>query len=122
MIDLPPSLRLHGIYDGSGAHVGGAYEPLIVDGRITDAYSDCLSQRPAARLICGPTCDEPLRDLALVWMMPAEPELLTVWSVMLPDLVHALDTGASVSLHAATEDSINAVCAAVTPLLGGGHA
>ena len=122
MIQLPPSLQLHGIYDGSGAHLGGVYEPLIVNGRVTDAYTDCLSVRPAARLVCGPTCDEPLRDLGLVWMMPAEPELLAVWPALLPHLVHALDTGASISLHAVGEDSINAVCDAMSPLLGGGHA
>ena len=94
----------------------------MVDGEVTKAYIDCLSLRPATRLVCGPTCDEPLRDLGLVWMMPAEPELLAVWPDMLPHLVHALDAGTSISLHAEGEDSINAVCAAVSPLLGGGHA
>ncbi len=122
MIELPPSLRLHGIYDESGAHLGGVYEPLMVDGQVTEAYIDCLSLRPSARLICGPTCDEPLRDLGLVWMMPAETELLVVWPAILPHVVQMLDAGASISLHAITEDNINAVCAAVSPLLGGWHA
>ncbi len=54
-------------------------------------------------------------------MMPAEPNLLAIWPDMLPRLVHAIDGGLSVSLHAVAEDSINAVCAAMSPFLGGGH-
>ncbi len=36
---LPPELRDQGLYDASSCHLGGLYEPLMIDGRTTGALA-----------------------------------------------------------------------------------
>ena len=120
---LPLSADMEALYDASGCHLGGIYSPLMVDGKLTETHAGCLATRPAERLIWyGALCSAPTEHLALVWMAPVGVNPLVVSPAVLPYLVQALDAGTSVQLHASSEEAINATCAALSPLLGGGHA
>ena len=120
---LPPELRDQGLYDASGCHLGGLYEPLMVDGQLTGALAVMRAARPAERLIWHNLgCQNPQADLGLLWAMPATPNPLAVTLGVLGYLVAAIDAGQSVKLHAVDEAAIDTVCAQVAPMVGGGHA
>jgi hypothetical protein len=122
MLHLPAELE--DLYDGTtGRHLGGIYPPLLADGALTETYAGCTSTRPAQLLIYrAAVCPAPAQSLALVWMAPAGSNPLAVSPAVLPYLVQALDAGASVKLHASSDEAIIATIAAVEPMLGGWHA
>ena len=114
---------LEALFDADGEHLGGVYDPIMVDGELTPAHAHNLATRPAHRLLWNPpVCAEPFDRLGLVWMAPPGANPLAVSPTVLPRLVQALDAGESISIHAETEDAIDAVCSYVNPWLGGGHA
>ncbi len=119
---LPNRDYLEALFTADGDHLGGVYAPIMVDGNLTPAHAQNLATRPACRLLWNPpVCAEPFDRLGLVWMASgANP--LAVSPAVLPRLVQVLDAGESISVHAETEDAIDAICAGVAPLLGGGHA
>ena len=120
---LPPELRDQGLYDAFGCHLGGLYEPLMVDGQLTGALAVMRAALPAERLIWhNMACRDPHTDLGLLWAMPATPNPLAVTLGVLGYLVAAIDAGQSVKLHAVDEAAIDVVCAQVAPMVGGGHA
>ena len=120
---LPPELRDQGLYDASGCHLGGLYEPLMVDGQLTGALAVMRAALPAERLIWhNVACRDPQTDLGLLWAVPATPNPLAVTLGVLGYLVAAIDAGRSVKLHAVDEAAIDVVCAQVASMVGGGHA
>ncbi len=122
---LPLPAATEALYDSTGRHLAGCYAPLMEAGALTPAHAACVATRPAESLVWDARfCPDPLQHLGLVWMLPASPGVnpLTVSPAVLPYLVQALDAGCSVKMHAGDLDAINTVCAAVAPLLGGGHA
>ena len=121
-MQLPPEMAQHGLYDETGRHLGGLYQSLMVDGRLTPAHTAVMACRPVQRLFWDyRTCSDPASNLALVWAMSLDPNpLATGWGVI-PYLVQVLDAGQSVQLHAAGEDEINRLCAVLAGLVGGGH-
>ena len=119
---LSPSPLPLALFDSTGRHLWNQYPPLMVDGQLTEAHAACVAARPAQLLLSGPSCHAPLEQLGLVWVAPAGPNPLILHPEALPYLVHALDAGMSVQLHAETPEAISSTCAVVSPLLGGGHA
>ena len=122
-IMLPNRDYLEALFDATGRHLGDVYDPIMVDGELTPAHAQSLATRPAHRLLFNPpVCAEPFDRLGLVWMAPPGANPLAVSPAVLPRLVQTLDAGESISVHAETEDAIDAVCSYVNPWLGGGHA
>lgn len=66
------------LYDRSGRHFGGRFDPLLVGGALTPAYVDLKTRRPATWFV-GPQDGE----LGAVWMLPDE---LTIGTAI-PDFV-----------------------------------
>ncbi len=74
-MQLPPELAHHGLYDGSGRHLGNVFQSIMVDGRLTPAHAACMAYRPVQRLFWDyRTCTDPASNLALVWFLPVEAE------------------------------------------------
>ena len=71
MMHLPAEMAWQGLFDGTGRHLGGAYDPVMVDGRLTGTHAVMLSGRPAQRLLFhNVLCTDPYSQLGLVWFMP----------------------------------------------------
>ena len=124
---LQRAIALEALYDAAGRHLGGVYSPLMVDGALTAEHAGCLSTRPVQLLIyqVGVCLDSPTSHLAFVWMMPTLPDGSHPFGhspAVLPYLVHALDAGYSVMLHAARLADIEAVKVGVMLWIGGGRA
>lgn len=118
---LPLPVELEDLYDGQGQHIGEVFAPIMEGWRLTDAHREKVAGRPIAALIWK-NYSIPLPHLGLVWMMPPSCNPLGISPAVFGHLVQTLDAGAAVQLHAADQAGIDAVCAAVIPMMGGGHA
>ena len=108
------------LYDGNGRHLAGIYPPLLANSALTPAYAVQTAARPASRHICGP--DGPAPTLGLVWMVPVPPNPLVLSPQTWGRIVHTLDHGQSVMLHADSQEALDTVGNWIGLMLGGGHA
>ena len=107
------------LYDGNGVHHAGLYPPLMIENQLTEAYNQEKALRPEASKVEKNDGSA----LALVWMIPvglspAGP----VSSDMIGALVHAVDAGNAVVLHADQQETVAAMARLVSAFVGGGHA
>ena len=108
------------LYDGTGRHLAGIHPPIMVNSVLTPVYAAKTAARPASRHVCGPAGPAP--TLGLVWMMPVAPNPLALSPQTLARIVHTLDHGQSVMLHADTQEALDTVGHWIGLMLGGGHA
>lgn len=120
---LPVPAELEHFYDGQGRHLGGYYPALLAgnDCQLTNAHRALVANHPAGRVIANPLASGP-GELGLVWFVPYGRNPLVSTSGAFGYVVHALDAGQCVMLHAQDDATIDGICATVTAMLGGGHA
>ena len=120
---LPSDLAHHGLYDGTGRHLGGFYQSVMIDGQLTPAVAALMAHRPVAQMFWDPrVCADPAVDLSLVWFLPVEANPLATALDVIPYLVQAVDAGQSVKLLAAGRGELDQLCAFLSAFVGGGHA
>ena len=91
---LPSELAHHGLYDGTGRHLGGFYQPVMIDGQLTPAVSALMAHRPVAQMFWDPrVCPDPAVDLGLVWFLPVEANPLATALDVIPTLSKRLTPG-----------------------------
>ncbi len=108
---------LTGLYDGAGFDVDGHRPPLVVGG---ENFVQHLRARPVG-LVLGNFRMDPLL-LDFIWMMPPGPDPLPIPERTFALIVDALEKEGAVLLQATHEAAIDAVKAAVLPMVGGGRA
>ena len=107
------------LYDGDGHHLAGIYPPLMVNSALTPAYDVQKAVRPASSHIHG--LAGPAPTLGLVWMMPVPPNPLVLSPQTWGRIVHTLDHGQSVMMHADSQEALDTVGHWIGLMLGGGH-
>ena len=118
MLTVPPELEE--LYDGDGRHLGGVYPPLMVNRTLTPEYAIKTAARPVCRHVHG--LAGPAERLGLVWMLPVPSNPLSLSPQTWAALVHTLDQGQSVVMHADSNEALNAADYWISLVLGGGHA
>ncbi len=113
-------LWLEQLYNGAGQHLGGVFPPLMVGQVLTDHHRAMVADRPNQLVLGGGP--NPHSCLGLVWMAPIPFNPLLLSSYVLGSIVHALDAGQAVLIHADCEAAIQTTVDQVAPMVGGGHA
>ncbi len=110
-------LMFSGLYDAQGRDVDGSGEVLDLEG---DGLFIQMVLRPESAVLghAGAT----FADLAFIWLMPPITDALPVPEHVLGRIVAALDAGRVVAVRARDRVAIEAVQAAVLPLVGGARA
>ena len=116
-----PTPETEDLYDAAGRHLGGVHPPLLLGPDLTEAYCAKKLERPYHRIIWRGD-DKVQLNLGLVWMAPIPARPLLMTDYVRAALVHALDCGQSVVIHADNEDAIHSATWHVLIMTGGGHA
>ena len=102
---LMTSPDLEELYDGTDRHLASIHPPIMVNSVLTPACAAKTAVRPASRHIYGPAGPAPA--LGLLWMIPVPSNPLALMPQTWARIVHTLNHGQSVMLHADSQEALD---------------